>query len=78
MTCDDAAKNVFAWEYDDERGSCGCKVDYYGCLNSRPVRLQRVIRTHRDELVLPRVRGVSRADSFDRLSQGVPLRPQDH
>ena len=36
VTCDDAAKNVFAWEYDDERGSCGCKVDYYGCLNSRP------------------------------------------
>ena len=76
VTCDDAAKNVFAWEYDDERGSCGCKVDYYGCLNSRPCCC--IIRTHRDELVLPRVWGVSRADSFDRLSQGVPLRPQDH
>ncbi len=36
VTCDDASSNVFAWEYDDEQGSCGCKVDYYGCLNSRP------------------------------------------
>ena len=36
VTCDDASSNVFAWEYDDEQGSCGCKVDYYGCLNSKP------------------------------------------
>ena len=32
---------------------------------------------NRDELVLPRVWRVSRADSFDGLSQGVPLRPHE-
>ena len=32
---------------------------------------------NRDELVLPRVWGGSRADSFDGLSQGVPLRPHE-
>ena len=32
---------------------------------------------NRDELVLPRVWGVRRADSFDGLSQGVALRPHE-
>ena len=39
--------------------------------------LQLTESINRDELVLPRVWGVSRADSFDGLSQGVPLRPHE-
>ncbi|KAH8057897.1 hypothetical protein JL722_6438 [Aureococcus anophagefferens] len=36
--CDDAARVVYAWEYNRDgevqRGACGCRVDYYGCLNN--------------------------------------------
>ena len=32
---------------------------------------------NRDELVLPRLRGVRRADPIDGLGQGVPLRPHE-
>ena len=39
--------------------------------------LQCLIRIDRDELVLPRVRWVDSADTFDRISQGVSLRPHE-
>ena len=46
-------------------------------LSQRKAVLQFPESINRDELVLPRLRGVRRADSFDGLGQGVPLRPHE-